>query len=70
MSNIAAVNPAIKPGLYLDIPNESYHAGPGISKSGLWTIATKTPAHLKFGADGHPQRLSGHSHPTTPQRYL
>ena len=47
MSN-AAVDPSIKPGIYPDIPNESYHAGPGISKSGLWTIETKTPAHYKF----------------------
>lgn len=42
------VNPNIKPGIYQGIPNEAYHAGPGISKSGLWTISTKTPAHYKF----------------------
>lgn len=43
-----AVNPDIKPGIYQGIPNEAYHAGPGISKSGLWTIHKKTPAHYKF----------------------
>lgn len=45
---VPAVNPNIKPGIYQGIPNEAYHAGPGISKSGLWTIATSTPAHFKF----------------------
>lgn len=49
MSELLAVNPDIKPGIYQGIPNESYHSGPGISKSGLWTIATKSPAHYKFG---------------------
>lgn len=44
-----AVDPNIKPGIYQGIPNESYHAGPGISKSGLWTIETQSPAHYKFG---------------------
>lgn len=44
----ATVNPNIKPGVYRGIPNESYHAGPGISKSGLWTISTQSPAHYKF----------------------
>lgn len=39
----------IKPGIYANIPNEAYHSGPGISKSGLWTIHTKSPAHFKFG---------------------
>lgn len=46
--NIPAVRADIKPGIYQGIPNEAYHAGPGISKSGLWTIHTSTPAHYKF----------------------
>lgn len=36
-------------GLY-QIDDETYHRGsPGVSKSGLWTIHTKTPAHYQFG---------------------
>jgi exodeoxyribonuclease VIII len=38
----------IDPGIYAGIPSESYHAGPGISKSGLWTIHTQSPAHYRF----------------------
>lgn len=43
------VRPDIAPGIYSDIPNEAYHAGPGISKSGLWKIETASPAHFKHG---------------------
>lgn len=39
----------MKPGIYKGLDNEAYHAGPGISKSGLWTIHTKSPAHYAYG---------------------
>jgi exodeoxyribonuclease VIII len=34
----------MKPGIYADIPNATYHAGPGISKSGLDLVA-RSPLH-------------------------
>lgn len=49
METAPKVKSDIKPGIYAGIPNEAYHSGPGISKSGLWTIHTKSPAHFKFG---------------------
>lgn len=39
----------MNPGIYLNLPNEQYHSSPGISKTGLWTIHTQSPAHYKFG---------------------
>lgn len=44
------VNPNIKPGVYQGIPNEDYHAGPGVGRSGLWTIEKQSPAHYKYPA--------------------
>lgn len=48
MNTTPAVRADIKPGIYAGIPNEAYHAGPGVSKSGLWEIVTKTPMHYAF----------------------
>jgi len=39
----------LAPGIYEGISNDAYHSGPGVSKTGLWTIYTETPAHYKFG---------------------
>lgn len=35
----------IEPGIYTDIPNDAYHAGPGISKTGL-DLFHRSPFHL------------------------
>ena len=40
------LTPAIKPGIYLNIENEAYHRGTGISKSALDKIS-RSPAHYK-----------------------
>lgn len=39
----------MQPGIYLNLTNEQYHEGPGISKTGLWTIETQSPAHYRYG---------------------
>lgn len=51
------------PGIYT-IPEDIYHAGPGISKTGLWKIYSKTPAHHRFGerAETKPQRFGKAAH--------
>lgn len=49
MNQHVSIPKGFKPGIYQGVPNDSYHGGPGISKSGLWTIETQSPAHYKFG---------------------
>lgn len=47
--NDMSISAGMKTGIVQGQDNESYHAGPGVSKSGLWDIETKSPAHYKFG---------------------
>ncbi len=45
--SVPVTDTLVKPGIYRNVPNEDYHSGPGISKSGLWTIHDKSPAHYR-----------------------
>lgn len=45
---LVALEPSYGIGIHDGIPNETYHKLPGISKSGLWTIYQKTPAHYRY----------------------
>jgi len=56
----------MKPGIYPDILNEDYHAGPGISASGLKLIAERSPLHY-WSAYLDPQR---EQRKTTPAMIL
>lgn len=42
------MNNTMQPGIYADLDNDAYHSGPGVSKSGLWTIYKQTPAHYRY----------------------
>lgn len=42
----------------LDIPNEDYHQTPAISKSGLWTLYTRSPAHYRYGKKSTTKSMS------------
>lgn len=63
----------IKPGIYTDISNEDYHHGPGVSRSKLWTLHTKTPSHIFAPKqETHSMKLGtlAHCSVTEPARFL
>ena len=45
MNDMIAILPT---GIFDGMTNEQYHASSAISKSGLWEIYTRTPAHYRF----------------------
>lgn len=44
MNDLIPTGPVDTPGVY-QLPEEAYHADPAISRSFLWTLYSKTPAH-------------------------
>lgn len=37
----------MQPGIH-EIDNDAYHSSPGVSRSKLWTLYTRSPAHARF----------------------
>ena len=61
---VAAVEEAPdRPGIY-QISDETYHGGPGFSRSQLWTAHNKTPFHMRYGVrkETDPQRFGDAVH--------
>lgn len=52
------------PGTYDGIPADAYHASPGISKSGLWTLYNRTPYHYRHApqVETNAQRFGSAAH--------
>lgn len=48
IAEVEVVAPNYGVGIHEGIPNDVYHSLPGISKSGLWTMYQKTPAHFRY----------------------
>lgn len=53
--NLPAIQ-TMEPGVILGLGNDAYHSGPGISRSGLWTIYEKTPAHFRYPPEKEPKK--------------
>lgn len=49
LSEVTPETPTWAVGIHENISNATYHSMPGISKSGLWEMYTKTPAHFRYG---------------------
>lgn len=52
-----------RPGIY-QISDETYHHGPGVSRSDLWKLFDKTPHHMRYGVrkETDPQKFGSAVH--------
>lgn len=57
MSNLTIHASLPREGIVYGMPEDEYHNGPEISKTGLWTLHSKTPFHYRYGERKETQPL-------------
>lgn len=53
-----------EPGIHADVPMDEYHRWPGASKSRLWLMRERSPAHVRWAMDHPPESTPAQAYGT------